>query len=190
MPDRRRDNGIGFFNIFFYSHYNINIFISNARSPSRLRFIKKFCCWTRTNTVLTMFDGLKNVDETVVPSKTKLLKTSMRYQFNEFFNHSTLHGVRYIAQSDRPLHERYKIEQTSACSHKMFRKRLLELPPTSQKGYSHSNRVVISRDRDLKHFYLFILFWWGKVRRFDIRWRQSHHRQSPQSFGIYKTLHQ
>lgn len=60
-----------------------------------------------------MFDGLKDIDhrrtgaDDETPAKTKLLKTSMRHQFNEFFNYSTLHGVRYIAQSDRPLHERY-----------------------------------------------------------------------------------
>ncbi|XP_025416588.1 sodium channel protein Nach-like isoform X2 [Sipha flava] len=55
-----------------------------------------------------MFDGLKSADDRGgdVP-KTKLLKTSMRHQFNEFFDHSTLHGIRYIAQNDRPLHERF-----------------------------------------------------------------------------------
>lgn len=53
-----------------------------------------------------MFDGINTIEQRNDMSKTKLLKTSVRYQFNEFFNHSTLHGVRYIAQSDRPLHER------------------------------------------------------------------------------------
>ncbi|XP_025197810.1 sodium channel protein Nach-like isoform X1 [Melanaphis sacchari] len=53
-----------------------------------------------------MFDGLNNIEKVDTP-KIKLLKTSMRLQFNEFFNQSTLHGVRYIAQSDRPLHERF-----------------------------------------------------------------------------------
>lgn len=54
-----------------------------------------------------MFEGLKTTESNTSMPKTKLLKTSLRYQFNEFFNHSTLHGVRYIAQADRPLHERY-----------------------------------------------------------------------------------
>ncbi|XP_050536537.1 sodium channel protein Nach-like isoform X2 [Daktulosphaira vitifoliae] len=53
-----------------------------------------------------MFDNLNNIEKPVLP-KTKLLKLSWRHQFNEFFNKSTLHGVRYIAQSDRPLHERF-----------------------------------------------------------------------------------
>lgn len=53
-----------------------------------------------------MFNNLNNIEKPALP-KTKLLKVSWRHQFNEFFNKSTLHGVRYIAQSDRPLHERY-----------------------------------------------------------------------------------
>ncbi|XP_046673202.1 sodium channel protein Nach-like [Homalodisca vitripennis] len=36
-----------------------------------------------------------------------LLKTSWRYQTGEFFDKSTLHGVRYIAEKDRPFCERF-----------------------------------------------------------------------------------
>ncbi|XP_054274643.1 sodium channel protein Nach-like [Macrosteles quadrilineatus] len=36
-----------------------------------------------------------------------LLKTSWKYQTGEFFNKSTLHGVRYIAEKDRPFCERF-----------------------------------------------------------------------------------
>lgn len=37
----------------------------------------------------------------------QLLRTSFYYQIKEFFNNSTLHGVRYIAESDRPFGERF-----------------------------------------------------------------------------------
>lgn len=36
----------------------------------------------------------------------RLLRTSFLYQTKEFFNNSTLHGVRYIAETDRPFGER------------------------------------------------------------------------------------
>lgn len=36
----------------------------------------------------------------------RLLRTSFLYQTKEFFNNSTLHGVRYIAEKDRPFGER------------------------------------------------------------------------------------
>lgn len=36
----------------------------------------------------------------------RLLRTSFLYQTKEFFNNSTLHGVRYIAESNRPFGER------------------------------------------------------------------------------------
>lgn len=36
----------------------------------------------------------------------RLFRTSFLYQTKEFFNNSTLHGVRYIAESDRPFGER------------------------------------------------------------------------------------
>lgn len=36
----------------------------------------------------------------------RLLRTSLLYQTKEFFNNSTLHGVRYIAESNRPFGER------------------------------------------------------------------------------------
>ena len=35
-----------------------------------------------------------------------LLRTSIRYQTKEFFNNSTLHGVRYIGEKQRPFGER------------------------------------------------------------------------------------
>lgn len=38
--------------------------------------------------------------------KYELLKTSWTYQTREFFDHSTLHGVRYIAEGDRPFCEK------------------------------------------------------------------------------------
>ncbi|GBP44395.1 Sodium channel protein Nach [Eumeta japonica] len=36
-----------------------------------------------------------------------LLATSLRHQTTEFFNNSTLHGVRYIAEKDRPFCEKF-----------------------------------------------------------------------------------
>ncbi|XP_031627738.1 sodium channel protein Nach [Contarinia nasturtii] len=36
----------------------------------------------------------------------RLLRTSLLFQTKEFFNHSTLHGVRYIAEVNRPASER------------------------------------------------------------------------------------
>lgn len=40
------------------------------------------------------------------PKFTELLGGSLLFNFREFFNVSTLHGVRYIAETDRPLKER------------------------------------------------------------------------------------
>lgn len=37
----------------------------------------------------------------------RLLWTSLVYQTKEFFNNSTLHGVRYIAEEGRPFGERF-----------------------------------------------------------------------------------
>lgn len=39
-------------------------------------------------------------------STFQLFRTSLVYQTREFFNNSTLHGVRYIAESGRPVGER------------------------------------------------------------------------------------
>lgn len=36
-----------------------------------------------------------------------LFAASLRHQTTEFFNNSTLHGVRYIAEKDRPFCEKY-----------------------------------------------------------------------------------
>lgn len=36
-----------------------------------------------------------------------LLKTSFKYQTKEFFNNSTLHGVRYIAEKGRSFGEKF-----------------------------------------------------------------------------------
>lgn len=36
----------------------------------------------------------------------RLLRRSFLYQIKEFFNISTLHGVRYIAETNRPIMER------------------------------------------------------------------------------------
>lgn len=36
-----------------------------------------------------------------------LLKTSLKYQTKEFFNNSTLHGVRYMAEKGRPFGEKF-----------------------------------------------------------------------------------
>jgi acid-sensing ion channel, other len=36
-----------------------------------------------------------------------LLKTSVKYQTKEFFNNSTLHGVRYIAEKGRAFGEKF-----------------------------------------------------------------------------------
>lgn len=40
-------------------------------------------------------------------SGLSLFATSLRHQTTEFFNNSTLHGVRYIAEKDRPFCEKY-----------------------------------------------------------------------------------
>lgn len=40
-------------------------------------------------------------------STLKLFHTSLIYQTREFFNNSTLHGVRYIAETGRPFGEKY-----------------------------------------------------------------------------------
>lgn len=39
-------------------------------------------------------------------SGISLLAASLRHQTTEFFNNSTLHGVRYIAEKDRPFCEK------------------------------------------------------------------------------------
>jgi acid-sensing ion channel, other len=44
-------------------------------------------------------------------SSIKLLWTSLVYQVREFFNNSTLHGVRYIAEDGRPFGEKYVYTQ-------------------------------------------------------------------------------
>jgi amiloride-sensitive sodium channel len=36
----------------------------------------------------------------------ELLKTSWTYQTQEYFNNSTLHGVRYIREDGRPFYEK------------------------------------------------------------------------------------
>lgn len=48
----------------------------------------------------------KNEKEKPKFSTRKLFKTSLVYQTREFFNNSTLHGVRYIAESGRPFGEK------------------------------------------------------------------------------------
>lgn len=47
----------------------------------------------------------KNNEEKI--SNLVLLKSSLLYQIKEFFNNSTLHGVRYIAETGRPFIEKY-----------------------------------------------------------------------------------
>lgn len=50
--------------------------------------------------------------KTLVPGNIKdgnicsLLATSLRHQTTEFFENSTLHGVRYIAEKERPFCEK------------------------------------------------------------------------------------
>lgn len=39
-------------------------------------------------------------------SNVQLFRTSLVYQTREFFNNSTLHGVRFIAETGRPFGER------------------------------------------------------------------------------------
>lgn len=46
-------------------------------------------------------------DEKPKFSNLRLFRTSLLYQTREFFNNSTLHGVRYIAETGRPFGERY-----------------------------------------------------------------------------------
>lgn len=49
----------------------------------------------------------KMIDPTKEVGKHELLATSYRFQTKEFFDNSTLHGVRYIAEEGRPFCERY-----------------------------------------------------------------------------------
>lgn len=51
---------------------------------------------TRLRTVKVKSDG----------GGLSLLATSLRHQTTEFFNNSTLHGVRYIAEKERPFCEK------------------------------------------------------------------------------------
>ena len=55
-------------------------------------------------------DALQNKRKSVRDSENltnvDLLKTSWKYQAKEFFNNSNLHGVHYIAEKDRPFHEK------------------------------------------------------------------------------------
>lgn len=45
-------------------------------------------------------------DKSKKVTNLRLFRTSLLYQTREFFNNSTLHGVRYIAESGRPFFER------------------------------------------------------------------------------------
>lgn len=36
-----------------------------------------------------------------------LVKTSLQYQGKEFLDNSTLHGIRYLAEKDRPFFEKF-----------------------------------------------------------------------------------
>lgn len=49
--------------------------------------------------------GRKKVSKTT--EAYGLLKTSLKYQTKEFFENSTLHGVRYIAEKGRPFGEKF-----------------------------------------------------------------------------------
>ena len=40
-------------------------------------------------------------------SVPQLFRTSLLYQTKEFFNNSTLHGIRYIAEKGRPFSEKF-----------------------------------------------------------------------------------
>lgn len=61
----------------------------------------------RLKSIRTKMSGnhLRNVKSKI--TSMQLLRTSLSYQTKEFFNNSTLHGVRYIAESDRPFGERF-----------------------------------------------------------------------------------
>lgn len=48
-------------------------------------------------------------------STLQLFRTSLIYQTREFFNNSTLHGVRYIAETGRPFGERLVVLITFYC---------------------------------------------------------------------------
>lgn len=51
-------------------------------------------------------DGSKKTRPASDVSGLSLLAASLRHQTTEFFNNSTLHGVRYIAEKDRPFCEK------------------------------------------------------------------------------------
>jgi hypothetical protein len=50
--------------------------------------------------------GFNRNDKKETISYFKLLGTSFKFQIKEFFRNSTLHGVRYIAEPDRPFGEK------------------------------------------------------------------------------------
>lgn len=65
-----------------------------------------------------------NTETTKIKPKSKfsnfrLFQTSLLYQTREFFNNSTLHGVRYIAESGRPFGERYDGEIADVLSYNL-----------------------------------------------------------------------
>ncbi|XP_026475305.1 sodium channel protein Nach [Ctenocephalides felis] len=49
----------------------------------------------------------RNIDENQVKELLRDMKTSWIYQTKEFFESSTLHGVRYIAEENRPFFEKF-----------------------------------------------------------------------------------
>lgn len=52
----------------------------------------------------TVSTGLNGVQAKI--SSIRLFRRSFIYQTREFFNNSTLHGVRYISETNRPFGER------------------------------------------------------------------------------------
>lgn len=60
-----------------------------------------------SNNVNNDIDKLKrSKDDEKEIGNLVLLKSSLLYQIKEFFNNSTLHGVRYIAETGRPFIEK------------------------------------------------------------------------------------
>lgn len=54
---------------------------------------------------------MKRVNKSTLEKTTTetygLLKTSLQYQGKEFLDNSTLHGIRYLAEKDRPFFEKF-----------------------------------------------------------------------------------
>lgn len=66
----------------------------------------KYLCIPRDELLYFTEEMPDTLQKKKIVSKRKLLRTSWRHQTRVFFENSTLHGVRYIAEEDRPVYEK------------------------------------------------------------------------------------